>query len=244
MRIQSKFQDYYDCGQAYGVDTDLVYIRETDTDTKAVSNGDNSRESKLKYNRVGRRLKGLDHLSSRYWCKQNFLHFCGKVYPFYSIHFKKPKIKNPKTIQDYEEWYEYAWSEEKAKEYFNQHSKYDFFHSESEKADEWKVREYNEVNKRYNSPVVFEFFDAEDYDGLHRNREILYVVNPCLKDFDFKQVFDPYQAYQEISMFVAMLQNPEDKDLNPAATDKEKIVNHGMDEKYGFRKTPEVKDQK
>ena len=60
------------------------------------------------------------------------------------------------------------------------------------------------------------------------------IINPCLKDYEFYRVFDPYTCYQEISMYVG---NNLVEDPNKAwpIGDKLKVQSHGFD-KYSFRK--------
>ena len=64
------------------------------------------------------------------------------------------------------------------------------------------------------------------------------IVDPCLADFNFQRVVDPYTAFQEISMFVGGVL-ADTRDPPSPMTDKEKVVSHGLDPVYGFRKPPQ-----
>jgi len=63
------------------------------------------------------------------------------------------------------------------------------------------------------------------------------TFNPCLKDYDFMRVFDPYQAFQEISMFMGNLAEP--RKPIPAIDDKTMAEIKGFD-KWSFRKPPKT----
>lgn len=237
MRIHSKFQDYYDCGLAYGVDENILFTRETNKQTVDFKNGGNTREANLKKTRTERRDKETG------WVSVNFLHFCGKVYPFYWVERTKKVGRDLMTCTDItEEWIEYTWDIETADERFGEIDKNSWWYK-NRTADydkEFESFEDHTLNKKYNSPIVLEYFEYPGYD-YNTYGEVTHVINPCLKDIGFVKVVDPYTAFQEISMYLAMLHHPEDKDLDPVATDIEKVRQHGMDEKYGFRKPPEGK---
>jgi hypothetical protein len=245
MRILSSFSDYYDAGIAYGVDRELTFVRETSTHMVDIP-----REAKnigwrvmIDHERGRRRFKDQDRWNYR---SQHYLHFCGKIYPFYyfdMIKYRDPKngrvfevngaLNAHRNMVSYDEVSRnriFIWNEETALTYFEP-GKQDWY-NKFDYSQEWNVISDDRLNRKYNSPVVLE------YIGRNAGRRIDLVVNPCLKDMNFKDVIDPYTAFQEVSMYLAMLQNPEDKDLDPAATDVEKIRQHGMDEKYGFRKPP------
>lgn len=237
MRIRSKFQDYYDCGLAYGVDENILFIRETNEHGINFTNGDNSREVNLHGDRTERRSKDYG------WVRINFLHFCGKVYPFYWIRRSKKIGRDHMTGDSItEEWIEYTWDAETANERFGKIDKTSWWykHSNTDYEKEFVPYEDDTLNRRYNSPIVLEYFENPSL-SYSTHGDITHIVNPCLKDIGFVKVVDPYTAFQEISMYLAMLHHPEDKDLDPSATDVEKVRQHGMDEKYGFRKPPESK---
>jgi len=264
MRIVSKFQDYYDSGLAYGIDHELVYERHTDTKFVKTEQGSNTREDRLNNNaehglRAKRYIRGYGHIGRRK--EQHYLHFCGKVYPFYYINcekkYKRGKGVPPVTensvfhrsrgsndsIVDY--WNEFVWNEERALKHFepvNAKSLNCWQNNPFDYSKEWDIRDDDTINQRYQSPIVLEFFGNRPYPLLPldagKTYGCWYIVNPCLKDIGFGEIVDPYEAFQQIIMYIAALQNPEDKDLDPVASDLDKVRSHSMDEKYRFPKPP------
>ncbi|AMQ65954.1 hypothetical protein AAY80_169 [Stenotrophomonas phage vB_SmaS-DLP_6] len=71
-------------------------------------------------------------------------------------------------------------------------------------------------------------------------RDITYVIerDPVLKDLGFFQVKDPYQAFQDISMFLGGVMGVGDRPM-VQLSDKEVHQKHGFD-KMSFRKAPET----
>lgn len=239
MRIRSKFQDYYDCGLAYGIDENIAYIRDTISHAFEFSNGSNTREAQIKETRPVRLLK-----NSRYgYVAQSRLYFCGKIYPFYVYSVEKDtKKRDAFGSPIIERWLEYVWTPEKAEEVFKPISENSMWGDEKRDFEnEWTIRNDEVLNQKFQSPVVLEIIDGPlefGFASSYPHNKGFHIVDHCLKDIKFQSIIDPYTAFQEISMYLAMLQNPEDKDLDPEATDIEKVRQHGMDEKYGFRKTP------
>tara|TARA_B100000745_G_scaffold300550_2_gene255184 strand:+ start:677 stop:1420 length:744 start_codon:yes stop_codon:yes gene_type:complete len=247
MRILSSFQDYYDAGIAYGVDPDLVYERKT-REESFVESKTNNREHKLFKERqfYYRNLKnGLMHQHNRLMkpfkigyviysssrTDQWYLHFCGIRYPFHHIE----RFKCTPELVGLQSW---PNSRAESLNFWKPGDGTDILTSIKDTV--WvqidASKEFEQVpdiiNERYQCPIVLEKSYRTGSD---------FILNPCLKDIGFQNIMDPYAAFQEISMYLAALQNPEDKDLDPAATDLEKIKSHGMDPKYGFRKPPKGK---
>jgi hypothetical protein len=86
-----------------------------------------------------------------------------------------------------------------------------------------------------------------DYDRTHvdvnrygwEKNNSKFFINPLLKDYEFYKIFDAFQAFQEISMFLGGVLGRGEKDIIEVA-DKYKIEQHGFD-KWSFRKEPEKK---
>jgi len=92
-----------------------------------------------------------------------------------------------------------------------------------------------ELFRKFNTPV---FIYDHDYDrkisisGWYENPR--FIINPVLNDYEFYRVFDTFQTFQEIQMFLGgVLGNHEKKIIEVA--DKYKIEQHGFD-KWSFRK--------
>lgn len=229
MRIISKFQDYYDAGLAYGVDPDLVYVREQDTiDRKADTSNENCRDRKLNSRWSPFRYKfRADDPDREYEHRNVFLSFCGKRY--YGIEIES-RLRH-ETMRRLNTWDPntqrvYCWTAAEADEWSEASKLMDHV----DDADAWGPKEDHWANLEYGTPIVLEYPDW---------RWIRVVKNPCLKDLGFSRVVDPYTAFQEISMYLAgPLSGWEDPDLNPEPTGAEKMANKGMDPVYGFRKKP------
>ncbi len=67
-----------------------------------------------------------------------------------------------------------------------------------------------------------------------RNGQEKFIVNPNLGDYEFYKVFDSFQAFQEISMFIGGVLGRGEKEI-VVVDDKYKIAQHGFD-KWSFRK--------
>ena len=93
--------------------------------------------------------------------------------------------------------------------------------------------------RELNTPV---FLYDQDYGRIDINPHSRYhpkfIINPLLKEYQFFRVFETFQAFQEIQMFLSgVLGNKEKEIVNVA--DKYKIAQHGFD-KWSFRKEPET----
>ena len=64
-----------------------------------------------------------------------------------------------------------------------------------------------------------------------------FFINPLLKEYEFYKMFDTFQAFQEISMFMSGVLGSREKEIVEVA-DKYKIAQHGFD-KWSFRKEPQ-----
>ena len=94
--------------------------------------------------------------------------------------------------------------------------------------------------RELNTPV---FVYDSDYgrslvEKTYRNNP-KFFINPLLKEYQFFKVFDSFQAFQEIQMFISGVLGNKEKDI-VQVEDKYKIAQHGFD-KWSFRKEPEEK---
>ena len=101
------------------------------------------------------------------------------------------------------------------------------------------IENYNTLDefRNYNTPI---FVYDNDYERTsigrrsHSNKEI-FIVHPILSYYEFYKVFDSFQAFQEISMFISGVLGNKEKDVIQVS-DKNKIEQHGFDYKWSFRK--------
>ena len=99
-----------------------------------------------------------------------------------------------------------------------------------------------QIFRNYNMPVFI--YDSNinkiHYDNFyHSFYHPVFIINPLLKDYEFYKIFNSFQAFQEISMFIGGVLGNKEKEIIEIA-DKYKIAQHGFD-KWSFRKEPEVK---
>jgi len=213
MKIISKFKDYYDGGAQYGIDKDIVYIRET---TSELINNINLKEFEI----IG---------------------FCGKIYPIinYSLKFnfnseweRNPKYyilfeedtinytfieKQNKNITTYiktfeKEKHHYSWHWKTKREFFNYLKNY---------------KEFNDIFLNKKVPI-FHIKNISRYDT-----EITYNQN--LKDLAFYKLFDTNQAFQEISMYISNILVSDVQVKIPVGNDIVLRNSKGFD-KWSFRR--------
>jgi len=68
------------------------------------------------------------------------------------------------------------------------------------------------------------------------------LVNPNLKQLNFQSIKDAYSCFQELQQFISGVLSDTETHEN-RSTDKEKITQHGIDPKFGFRTRPKKKDK-
>lgn len=234
MRIISSFSDYYDVVQRQGQDQTLHYIREKHT-------------VKLpKY--------PFPELRERWWSWRKLqpqgiiVGFCGKIFPV---------IKLVKDSNDIHSVHTYCFNDhEVLKWVFNNTKKKDVraYGEPLKKRGSWrqtaastrvaiekffsKAREqftqHEKLFEQFESPI----FMANTNNGSITQAEYPVEINPCLRDIEFYRLIDPYTAFQELSMYLGSLAQPE-KPI-PAVSDKDMLVAKGFN-KYSFRKDPSTK---
>jgi hypothetical protein len=97
-----------------------------------------------------------------------------------------------------------------------------------------------EIFRELNSPVFIydgDYGRSYFYGKLYNNHKPKFIINPLLKEYEFFKVFDTFQAFQEIQMFLGGVLGRGEKEIVQVA-DKYKIAQHGFD-KWSFRKMPE-----
>ena len=78
---------------------------------------------------------------------------------------------------------------------------------------------------------------------LYNNSDNNLHINGNLSEVQFFKVFEPFMAFQEIEMYITGVLGINNKPM-VEISDKHKIVGHGFDPKYSFRKEPEDKNKK
>lgn len=220
MRIISKFQDYYDISMAYGQDENLVWVRNTE---------------EIPMNHLDLRIKkswfSNYHLNTRNkLCDVDvtFLAFCGKLYP---IHTGKTRVSRYSSVVDVTL---HTNSVDEMKEAFTRFTGEDLKYADKDQFPfwmskveivafhDWLKKPCHDLHTKFDCPVL-----------LLTEKKV--IKCPKLLDFKFQRVKDSFTAYQEISMYISGVMGQQQ---NPTVTisDKSKILKHGFDPKYGFRK--------
>lgn len=213
MRLHTDFHDYYDSAIGYGVDEKVHYNRfKKDADILLKSVAD----------RPVHRRSGI-------------LGFCGNLYPFIEIsHYDKKRECDlddefdGKIVQVY-----FAFSLEEYKK--KEHDWYDYsddfeYFDNTEKIKlkqfflDWRTSS-DEMFLSFRCPVWMMHFYKKSPNG---------VLNPRLKNLGFDRIKSPFDAFQEISMYVSNIL----VEQKPVASveDKYRIQQHGFDLKESFRR--------
>lgn len=243
MRIVSEFKDYYDCIQAMGQDRSLVFVRkpkEVDYSWKGIN-------SPVYPFPVFSGYYGAVYYKGRKhddFIVDNYtVGFCGRLYPVietsmwvsgegrrsafcYSLEeidaFVEGNYKQ-KWIDGYYtkkwEWGKTCW----------QHG---CRRTEFEKFFE-KYKEYASKYERYflenHAPVFLGTYKS----GNGGEKKVVY--GGCLKEVEFYRIYDPYMAFQEISMYLGSMAVPQ-KPM-PEISDEVMAEIKGFD-RWSFRKEP------
>ncbi len=214
MYIISNFKDVYD-GVAHtkGIDKTIVYERYSEV--IKLNN------TELKYfNLDTTHYTGFAHYTTRK-VNLNFIPFiigfCGKIY----IVGSKEVINelNEKSIH-----YIYDWDE-----ILSMYKKDSWYYKESiayltELKNSTRLQD---IFYKYKTPI-FIINIKHHYDDK-------IIINPCLKNYDFHKFMDVFTIFQEIEMYISGVIGVNTKPI-VEISDKHKIIGHGFDFKYSFRK--------
>ena len=231
MKIKSNYRDYYDSALSYGVDTDLIYVRnptpmskEQLTTLAPIFKLFDKMPSSMD---ISRHTNGL--LQKIY-----LIGVCGKLYPAFmwrdEIHYTTKKLMSgfpsdtPKsTLKVIDELLN---QDKPYKMFFNNGS---FTHKSWQLAiNEFKDKRFDDVFVSLGVPL---FLIHHNYRG----REQFGELNPNLKNLNFQIIKNPVDMFQEISLFIgnqlAIQQDP----VPINVPDKFLIQKKGFDE-WSFRK--------
>jgi hypothetical protein len=240
MRIISPFHDYYDTAQAFGQDERVVYHRVT-------------REEKYKFPHALAKwfpARGVpwkqrgefadDHVERFYFksSKPVTFHpvsieffrigFCGKLHSGIVIQFT--------PTSPIECFYNVDDIKTKAEKYFKKNLVDEFKETTSgQRAANWFDKKVDETS--FNDWCVENKTPVVVWNSTWKEHSEWVYYNPCLNDYDFFKVMNPYQAYQELDMYISgVIGYPGIPMVE--IEDKYKIVEHGFD-KWSFRKIGE-----
>jgi len=253
MRIASEFHDYYDVGMAEGQDQSLVYQRYPIVEER-------------EHYPFGSMYSGYSLNARSLYVRSYTIGFCGKMYKVLELNTLENGSRNDKEGRSTRKWAynlrdvdtyirhhypkQYAdyleknwrrgngWSGEQRQHafdsFFNGRNQWDRKPTEEElnKNEEWRRSWF----EKHRSPIFVAEYStvANKYGG-----RITY--NAQLKPFEFYRVFDPYQAYQEVAMWLSNQAVPI-KPI-PELDDVTMAESKGFN-KFSFRKDPSSKKRK
>jgi len=224
MLIISKNKDYYDgVVGTMGIDKTLVYERKTVeiTENKLMLKEFqyklydwNDRNPFLKIGNIP-----IDSKKNNKYTDYTFfiVGFCGELYLGWKFHYKVKGNINDILKTDI------IYGYDNAKNFLK-----DDYWSGSVEDDINYVMNYDPIDmfREINSPIFI--FEKDRINKL--------IINPTLKKWKFYRLFDSFQAFQEISMFLGGVLGRGEKDIVEIG-DKYKIRKYGFD-KWSFRKEP------
>jgi hypothetical protein len=247
MRIISSFKDYYDNGLSYGIDPNIVYVREKSTIDLDYT----------KCNQYKLILDAMEYANEALHC---VVAFCGKMYPVYEISWGNCDTKYiTKYYYSLEALYNAVFSD-KFIDFVESTISVGLNNNINTKQRKAIAREvvsgnqklfkekYNYSLRRSINPKEYDdMFMAknigDDYFRKHKSpilkfhqnnrRDYVLTINPKLYKINFISQIDPINAYQEISMYIGN-NLVEQKDPLVNMTDEVKAEIHGFD-KWSFR---------
>jgi len=233
MYIIAKKKDYYDgVAGTTGIDKTIVYDREM-IEMDAIPSAPKEKKDNPLYKLGNSRIKN-EYYNQFPHDSYFIIGFCGKLYvgwKLYSVDEETNEYNNVITTITYDQDYITELFEKKGYGgYFQDNLNY--------------VLQYDVMNwfRDIKAPV---FVYDQDYMRTHvdvgryrwLNSHPKLIINPLLKDYEFYKIFDAFQAFQEVSMFMGGVLGRGEKEITEVA-DKYKIAQHGFD-KWSFRKMPE-----
>lgn len=246
MYIISKKKDYYDgVAGTIGIDKTIVYNRETlefdeknefpecfSTKGKSWIETREYPFSSLNYFDIEKKYN-KEHQKFGYF----IIGFCGKLYVGWKLYKEIIEFGNAKLITTI------TYDKELINEIFVPVRKY--WGGNILNDDINYIENYNAIDifRKYKTPV---FLFDNDYNRKYLNinhysgKKEKFIVNPNLSTYEFYKVFDSYQAFQEISMFIGGVLGNNEKQIIEVS-DKNKIEQHGFDYNWSFRKEKQNK---
>lgn len=203
---------------------------------------------------------GNNSSNSIFDIRSHTIGFCGKIYPVIELNRnkiygkekyynkKESKVKYCYTLEDVDAFVKEYYSEEYIEKFFNAKKNVfrDIFWKDSRenfasffnRAKERKQQVEEKSKKHFENmcPVFTAYYDQilDSKRNVIQYGQITY--HDSLKQLEFFRVFDPFQAFQEINMWLANQAVPM-KPI-PEMPNDVKIEAAGFDKKISFRKRP------
>jgi hypothetical protein len=244
MKIISNFKDYYDSVRAYDTDSDFMFRRKTEQVVISVNNTDIDPAL----------LEVFYNAPNGHGLRAVLLCFCGKIYPFWRINtfgsapnLEYDHIFTTETLIN-SALYTINGDLNSAKVRFGVDDANRFletgntWHSSFNRSTVEKfVKENTGVPMGYDMYHELDapyFLIAPEYVYGQKYKFFHVLKNPVLKPLDFVRIFDPFLAYQEISMFLGGVMAEKNKMPMVAGDDKVLAQQKGFDEESFRQNSP------
>lgn len=254
MKIISKFQDYYDCGLAFGQNKDLVYVRHTTKKDKELVAGQwpDYINHPYMHEISGLRNKKIDRVT----VETSYISFCGKVYPIGKLELTKTYNKyDPFSVRtEHKTIYTKSDFSRELKNFFSEKQINEFI-VDSENLDRsvWRQSDYtnlmNFLTEKESSNVLQKLTNSIHYKNScpifligKKKNDIVITLNPVLKDINFYKIEDAYSAFTEVEMFMGGVLAQKENEI-VKISDEHLAQAKGFD-CYSFKKEPSKKKRK
>ena len=250
MRIFSKFSDYYDAAMAYGQDKSLVFTREHaewEVHPRIPAPKGFAEEVEcllplLPGTRTISRLKGA---FSEISLNPGLVVLAGKLYPYVAVVPYKHQVAQvfPWTYPVLAN----TLAQDGVKFFYDEASLQAHF---LDLGHDLGMPSRNARRHGIEGVAWNHFFALKGDSRLlplciakklmilgmyHARQEFRFEVNPVLKNIEFYRCMDSWSVFQELSLFLGNLAQPDPATV--VISEKEKLAKHGMDE-WSFRKMP------
>lgn len=213
MRIIATDKDYYDCIQAHGQDRSLIYFRKPE-------------EVHFKWGKWP--FPAMD--AWWFWdynITQYMIGFCGKIYPILELYLRSERDNGRKCfgIDEVDAFVERSLKSGQTRAYHGQ----TFSGLRRGGKQRKQFAQFFETCKKQQNSYTDYFLEKRCpiFVAKYSNyKEGIITYNALLRQYDFIRVFDPYSAFQEISMFMGGMAMPEK--VMPVISDKLKIHSRGF----------------
>lgn len=256
MRIISDYNDYYDSVQKLGQDQSVIYLRKTESfssdDIDIIKN--KNKKFVLKTFKIfcNAHIRSFREMSINGWWERyekiitkdlkfypsyHLFYFCGKIYSVILLQVidifpqKYVWLFNVNDLNKFIEEYKVY----ETKEYLKNHNYYKkSLDNQIYRFNQWFMYESKfDIDWFIENKVISLLLDIRcRYFASESN---IVTINPCLKNIEFYKVMDSYTVYQELDMYISgTLSYPQNAMVE--VSDEQKVLKHGFDPKYGFRK--------
>ena len=251
MRVISKFRDYYDGAQSYGHDSSLCYVRkaiEVNTEHSILEKLVSALSNCIGLPTVVKRREGdsdyLEYCSTyRHTPVPFVIGFCGEFYFGAEAEIQERDYSRRNVIfYSTDDIYRHVESVSgRARDEYLAYINAGRLGSLSRKGSRSRIEvmnRYFNTNIPRNDDIFFELQSPVFVLRMasRYGEETKIIKNPCLRDYDFSRIMDPYATFQEIDMYLGgVLGNTENNMVE--ISDTRMRDKKGFDE-YSFKKLP------